>query len=84
MAFDVAKILANLILTVFATYGLEATEPHKPRAEQRGEGVRGEGKERWEKGQTALRQRSRTSPGLSRGVRGSGGGGRVMGGGAEG
>ena len=35
MAFDVAKILANLILTVFATYGLEATEPHKPRAEQR-------------------------------------------------
>ena len=42
MAFDVAKILANLILTVFATYGLEATEPHKPRTEQRGE-RRGEG-----------------------------------------
>ena len=43
MAFDVAKILANLILTVFATYGLEATEPHKPRAEQRGERMGGEG-----------------------------------------
>ena len=52
MAFDVAKILANLILTVFATYGLEATEPHKPRAEQRGERMGGgRGGERGETGE---------------------------------
>ena len=38
IAFDVAKVIANLLLTVFATYGLEGMEPNKTsRADQRGD-----------------------------------------------
>jgi 5-methylthioribose kinase len=39
IAFDVAKILANLMLTLFATYGLEAVDPSRTSREgQRGGG----------------------------------------------
>ena len=43
MAFDIAKIMGEVLLTVFATYGQEATQPDKPRGAQRGECAGGKG-----------------------------------------
>ena len=39
MSFDLAKIIGELLLTLFATYGMEQTDGLGPRDEQRGERV---------------------------------------------